>query len=183
MAIAPEGPYHTSMTNDQPSHELPPEAPGAAVKSIRRDELGRLVVCLEGRDEPLTDARVARCFPWSLPTCFISIRDKEGKEVTLLATLDELDETSRAVVEEELREKVLNPRILRIKEFKDEFGVASIHAETDRGDVTFQIRGRDDVRVLSPSRALFRDADGNTYEVADLHALDASSRKHLEPYF
>ena len=88
----------------------------------------------------MVDARVARCFPWSVPQAYVSIRNKEGKEVVLLKTLDELDEASRAIVQQELHDKVFNPKITRIVEHKSEFGVTSITAETDRGPVIFQIR-------------------------------------------
>jgi len=140
-------------------------------------------VQIDGRGEPIVDARVARCFPWSLPDYYIAIRDKEGKELALLRTLDELDSTSREVVREELADKIFNPKIRRITDHCNEFDVISITATTDRGEVTFQIRSRDDVRLLSDSRALFRDADGNTYELTDLKALDLASRKWLEDYF
>ncbi len=160
---------------------LPPGHPGK-VQSITRNEAGQLTVCLEGRDEPIPDARVARCFPWSLPETYISIRNKDGKEVALLKTLAELDPASRAIVQQELHDKVFNPRITRIVEHKTEFGVTSITAQTDRGPVTFQIRTRDDIRILSTTRLLFRDADGNTYEVADLLALDPASQEFLQNY-
>ena len=138
---------------------------------------------IDGRAEPVVDARVARCFPWSLPDYYVAIRDKEGKELALLATLDDLDAASRQVVREELADKVFNPKIHRITDHRNEFDVISITAQTDRGEVTFQIRSRDDVRMLSDTRALFRDADGNTYELTDLNALDPASRKWLEDYF
>jgi hypothetical protein len=32
-------------------------------------------------------------------------------------------------------------------------------------------------------RALFRDVDGNTYEVPDITALDAASQRYLQQYF
>jgi hypothetical protein len=100
----------------------------------------------------------------------------------LLTTLDDLDEASRAIIQQELRDKVFNPKITRIVEHSTEFGITSVTAETDRGPLIFQIRTRDDVRILSASRLLFRDADGNTYEVADVTALDAVSQKFLENY-
>ena len=83
----------------------------------------------------------------------------------------------------ELREKVFVPKIRRITKYTAEFEVVYISAETDRGEVTFQIRDRDDVRLLSPTRALFRDVDGNVYEVEDISILDHTSRKHLDQYF
>ena len=61
--------------------------------------------------------------------------------------------------------------------------MTEITAETDRGKVTFQIRSRDDVRMLSGTRALFKDVDGNTYEIPDLTALDRTSQHYLSQYF
>jgi hypothetical protein len=159
-----------------------PVAPGE-IESIVRNELRQLVVRLKGRSESIVDARVSRCFPWSLPDSYISLRTKEGKEITLLHTLGELDPASRKTVEQELGEKIFNPRILKVNEYRNEFGVVSISAHTDRGDVTFQIRSRDDIRFLSATRSLFRDADGNTFELPDLNALDPVSKKHLQEYF
>ena len=155
----------------------------ARIARIERDPAGQIIVHLEGSDEPIVDARVARCFPWSMPEEYVSVRNSDGKEIALLPSLKELDADSRKVVERELRDRVFNPKIQRVIECKNEFGVTSIRAETDRGEVTFQIRSRDDVRVLSATRALFRDADGNTYELEDLNALDATSRKHFLLYF
>jgi hypothetical protein len=66
---------------------------------------------------------------------------------------------------------------------RDEFNIVSLTAETDRGEVTFQVRSRDDIRYLSPTRALFRDPDGNTYELEDITQLDPASRKHLSHWF
>ncbi len=177
------------MTNNtQPAdpadngHACREKVPTPKIQAVTRNEMGQVLVRMAGVDEPIVDARIARCFPWSLPQAYISIRNKEGKEIVLLNSLDDLDEASREVVREELRDKVFNPKITRIVEHKTEFGVTSVTAETDRGRVIFQVRTRDDIRILSATRLLFRDADGNTYEVVDLTALDAPSRKFLENY-
>ena len=159
------------------------EATATARIRVERDPAGQVVVYLPGRDEPVQNARVARCFPWSFPHAYISMRGGDGKEIAFLKSLDELDPSSRAVVERELRDHVFNPRIRRVLNVKHEFGVTTIEAETDRGNVSFQVRSRDDVRLLSPTRALFRDADGNAYEVPDINALDRAGRKALEQYF
>ncbi|MCE5279103.1 MAG: DUF1854 domain-containing protein [Planctomycetaceae bacterium] len=166
------------------SHESRNDASDAiAIEGISRNGLGQIVVRLAGRSEPVVDARVCRCFPWSLPDQYISIRDKDGNEVVLLETLDALNGDWQTLLIEELRDKAFNPQIRKVLSHKTEFGVTSITAMTDRGEVIFQIRSREDVRVLSPRQALFRDADGNTYELADLNALDKTSRHHLSQYF
>lgn len=153
------------------------------IEQIERNAAGQLVVHLVGRDEPVVDAKVARCFPWSGPDGYISIRDAEGNELVLLKTLDEVGQASRRILDEELRDRIFNPKIIAITDHKSEFGVTSITAETDRGQVTFQIRGSDDIRILSPRRALLRDIDGNTYELVDVTALAPKARKFLERYF
>lgn len=149
---------------------------------LSRNAKGQVLLFREGHDA-VEDVRIARCFPWSLPEEYISIRDAKGKEVVLLRSLDDLDPASRTLALDELREKVFNPRITAVLDFKDEFGITSIRAKTDRGEVTFQIRSRDDIRMLGPARALFRDADGNTYELPDFDQLDPASRQKLSRYF
>lgn len=172
------------MAQMQTQLDSPPAGNGdGRITKVERDSAGMLVVHIDGKTEPVVDARVARCFPWSLPDQYISVRTKEGKEVVLLRDLSPLDTSSRQLVEEELRGRIFNPRIQEVVDYKEEFGVTSITARTDRGEVTFQIRSRDDVRVISATRALFRDADGNTYELHDVAALDAASRKKLQQYF
>lgn len=157
--------------------------PPVCVKRIERNEAGQLVVKLDGDADPIVDARLARCFPWSLPDTYISIRGADGHEIAMLKALDELDPASREVATDELRDKIFAPKIKRILRCRHEFDTSSITAETDRGTVIFQVRSRDDVRHLSPTRALFRDVDGNTYELLDLTRLDPASQKHLHRYF
>jgi len=162
--------------NPQVDRQVKPER-------IERKPTGELVLHLAGNDKPIEDVRIARCFPWSIPECYISIRGPDGKEIVLLRRIDDLDQASRRIVQEELTDKVFNPRIRAILEYKREFDIIRIKASTDRGEVIFQIRTRDDVRIISDSRALFRDVDGNTYELEDVNQLDSASRKHLREFF
>jgi catechol 2,3-dioxygenase-like lactoylglutathione lyase family enzyme len=181
-ASAPPSAAAVPVASAAPPAASLPVAPGD-IESVARNELRQLVIRLKGKGEAIVDARVARCFPWSLPGQYVSLRTKEGKEIALFKTLEELDGAGRRIVEEELADKTFNPKILRVIDYRNEFGVVSMSAETDRGKVSFQIRSRDDIRHLSPTRALFRDADGNTYELADLAALDPVSQKWLGEYF
>ena len=153
------------------------------VTRIERDAGGQLVVRLAGGETPVTDAKLTRYFPWSMPDACVSVRTDQGREVAVLTDLDELDPDSRETLESELHDKVFNPKLLRILEYRHEFGISYIKAETDRGQVTFQFRGRHDIRLLSPTRALIRDVDSNTYELPDFSRLDPTSRRYLQRYF
>jgi Domain of unknown function (DUF1854) len=148
---------------------------------VRRNGRGDLEAELDGKTT--VNIRVARCFPWTLEGELISLHDKDGKEIALLERLDGLDAASRGEIQQELRDRVFVPKITRITSHKAEFDIISISALTDRGEVQFQIRSRDDVNILSNRRALFRDVDGNMYEIEDIHSLDKASQRHLERYF
>jgi len=162
--------------------DAPRRLAAGSIAAVRRTASGSLVIQEAGTGRTIEDVRFVRCFPWSFPQEFIGVLDQDGREIALLDSLEELAPDVRAAIEEELRDKAFHPRVSRIVERKVEFGVASITAETDRGPVTFQVRSRDDVRMLAPNHLLLRDADGTTYEVADIEALDARSRKLLQEY-
>ncbi len=174
----------TNVTTVDPATDAAGDAAtdAGSVAKVERDEVGKLVVHMTGLAKPIVDAKVVRYFPWSLPDAYISIRD-DGREVIMLKTLDELDEVSRAIVVKELADKIFNPKILQVLQVKREFGISSISAVTDRGEIYFQFHGRDDVRLLSPTRALFRDVDGNTFELPDITETDAVTQKLLRRYF
>lgn len=160
---------------------LPPALDGQDrwLRELSRNAKGELVAHFDGADEPAVDVRIARCFPWSLPESLISVRDKDGKELVLLETLEHLPQSTRELIEGELRDKLFAPRINRILSHEDRFGIVTIEADTDRGEVKFQLRHRDDVRVLSATRCVFQDVDGNIYEVRDLRKLDPASQRFV----
>jgi len=170
---------------DRQRDDNPPGGFGDSPRVIRieRGAAGQVVAHLAGVDEPAVDVKLVRYFPWSMPDAYVSIRTAEGKELAVLTDLGTLDPASREVVESELHNKAFNPKILRILKYSHEFGITSIKAETDRGEVIFQFRGRHSIRLLSPTRALFRDVDNNTYELPDFNSLDATSQRYLQRYF
>ena len=72
------------------------------------------------------------------------------------------------------------PRITAIYEIEDAHGAARWEVETDRGYRLFDIRDREDVKVIESRRVLLQDADGNRYEVEDIHELDERSQRLLD---
>ena len=171
-------------TNDKPTRDAAEVALDAfRIRTLERNAKDQIVAHIEGSDEPVVDVHIRRYFPWSDPEEYFSIRNADGKELAMLRTLHELDPGSREIAEAELAHKVFNPKITRVLSHKREFGLTTMVAETDRGSVTVQFNSREDVRILSPTRGLIRDINGNTLEVPNLHEMDAVSQRFLQRYF
>jgi hypothetical protein len=50
----------------------------------------------------------------------------------------------------------------------------------DGGYRAFDVRDREDVRVFGGARVLLQDADGDRFEIDDIHELDDRSRRLLD---
>jgi len=146
---------------------------------IWQDEFRRLHVEIDGETE-YVDVKPARPFPISGAADLVSFLDHDDKEVLLLRDPAGLDPESRLVVEEEIGRAYFVPKITYIHDVEDSHGAARWEVETDRGYRVFDVRDREDVRVLGGRRVLLQDADGNRFEVEDLTLLDERSRRLLD---
>lgn len=148
--------------------------------ALERDIRGRLVLHRPG--QPPIGVRPVRLFPLSFPDGYIALLDHDDKEVLVIRDAGELDLRARQALQDELERAYLLPRIERVLDIQEEFGVLHWHVITDRGERRFDMRGRDEVQTLTPTRFLVRDIDGNRFEVADLHALDRWSQHLLDAH-
>ena len=146
---------------------------------IWRDPFRRLHVEVEGEAEHV-DVRPAPVFPVSGTANYVSFLDGEDKEVLLLRNPEGLDPDSLRVLREELARAYFVPKITRILLIEDSHGAARWEVETDRGYRVFDVRDREDVRVIGGRRILLQDADGNRFEIEDAAQLDERSRKLLD---
>ena len=143
------------------------------------DEFGYLKVVIQN-DGEYTKVKVLRCFPFSDPHRFIAFKDQDNQEIGLLEDATSLDRESRNVLERELEKSYFIPRITRVRDINDKFGVPKWDVETDRGHRVFELKSRQDIHSLGRGRVLIKDIDGNRYEIADRHTLDGQSRVLLE---
>src|SRR3990172_8226594 len=67
--------------------------------TLERRADGRLWAARGGAARPVC---VLRCFPWSEPVRFVSLRDDDENEVALVADPAKLDDQSRSALEAEL---------------------------------------------------------------------------------
>ena len=146
---------------------------------IYRNELDDLAV--EFPDGSKYEKAKAMCaFPLSNPSIFIVLRDKEDNEIGLIESIKELKSESKKVLEEELQKSYYIPEITRITNLEEKFGVSQWEVETNKGTRTFNVKNREEVRLLSSGRVLIKDADGNRYEIPDYKKLNAKSIAYLE---
>ncbi len=146
---------------------------------LTRDERGRLTLHRPGA-EPVCPVRLARCFPWTAPEEYLSIRDKDGAEVHLLATRAGLDPATAALIAEELAAQEFFPRITRVDAVDDRFDVMVWNVETDRGPFELQVEHAEDIRLREDGRVTFKDHAGGTFIVDDIARLDPRSRRLIE---
>lgn len=124
--------------------------------------------------------RLAGSYPLSAPDRFICFFDSDDNYLGLLRSSADLEDVTRALIEEELTRRYFLPQIMAVGRVVVGNGMISWDVETDRGPHHFDMRDRDDVRLVAGNRLLIIDADGNRYEVPDYSRLDSRSRGILE---
>jgi hypothetical protein len=122
---------------------------------------------------------VARCFPWSEPTRFVSLRDREDEEFALVREPAELDSRSRRALESCLAEAGFVLEIVGIDTCEEEVEIRRWEVRTRQGPRAFQTRRDEWPREMSGGGLLIRDVAGDLFYVPDTAALDRRSRELL----
>lgn len=134
------------------------------------------------RDGESRVVRVARCFPWSAPGRFISLRDDRRREFLMIADPAELDELSRATLEEALVEADFVLDIDAIDAVDEEIEIRCWQVRTRQGARRFQTRRDDWPRPVPGGGVLIRDVAGDLFRIASPATLDAKSRRLLDAF-
>jgi hypothetical protein len=141
---------------------------------ISRNSLGELVLEREG-EEPRV-VKPVRALPITDPAHWIGLMDEKGKQVHMVRSLKELDPDSQEVLSQELDQAYFLPKVRRIHQINEEYGVLRLDVETDKGPRTFEVRTREHIRFLPEGRVILRDLDGNRYEIPRMADLDTHSQ-------
>ena len=124
-----------------------------------------------------------RLFPVSDATIYITLLDKEGREVAIIRSINDLSAESKAIIEASLSEYYLVPTITRVISIADKYGTLHWTVETDRGVREFDIRNRThDIKLQSDGCVRVRDWDDNRYIIPDYRKLDKHSKNQLMAY-
>ena len=165
-AMAPRRDSRRAQTNSEHCTAL----------SVGRTPDGQLAASKDGVTTPV---RVCRCFPWSEPAKFISLRDEKENEIALIEKLADLDPQSRAVVEVALAEAGFVLQIERIEAADEVFEIRAWKVQTKQGPRTFQTALDEWPREISSGGYLIRDISGDLFHIANPEAMDDKSQKIL----
>ena len=123
-------------------------------------------------------------FPFSNTTMFITLLDKDEKEIGFVRDLEELNEDSAKALQACFSEYYMIPKIDQIIAISEKYSSIKWTVKTDRGTVSFRIRNRQsDIKNLyGTTRVLIRDSNDNRYEIPDYTKLDQHSKYLLFPY-
>ncbi len=144
--------------------------------TLERRADGQLWADLDGEERAV---RVHRCFPWSEPERFLSLRDTDNEEFALVESVEELGTGSRRVLEEALVEAGFVLQVTGITDVHEEVEIRIWKVETRQGERTFQTRLDEWPTQLSGGGIVIKDVAGDLYHVADPGSMDDRSRKWL----
>jgi hypothetical protein len=169
MAIA-------GAVKDHRTARRPAPRRGAPDLRLERRADGQLWASIGGTHTKVT---VLRCFPWSEPTRFVSLRDRDEEEVALIRDASDLDSSSREALELSLVEAGFVFEIEAILDLEEEIEIRSWVVHTQQGSRRFQTPRDEWPRELPDGGLLIRDVAGDLFRIADPEALDDRSQKHL----
>ncbi|MBI1334073.1 MAG: DUF1854 domain-containing protein [Armatimonadetes bacterium] len=152
---------------------------GGDIQIRRRPDSLFLDCTVEGKD--VANVHLVRAFPLSEPKKMISVRDMEQKEIGVIEDLDELDEASRKLADDELDRRYFTPAITKINSLKNDASMWKFDVETTRGHSDFYVRNwRDNAHELTSGRWQITSVDGGRYEILNLDELDDRSQMLIE---
>lgn len=152
-----------------------PSLHGAALR-LERGVDGKL--WLHGQ-EGASPVDVVRCFPWTEPHRFLSLRDAEGRERAFVRDTGELDSASRAALDATLRRSSFVFQVLEILSVAEDFELRSWRVRTAQGERSFQTALDAWPRALPGGSLVLEDVHGDLYRVPAPAELDRNSRKLL----
>ena len=123
-------------------------------------------------------------FPFDMPEEFISVLDKDQKEIGIIRALDKLSEATQKILRAELSRKYYSPRITRIYSVKERYGFSYWRVDLENTkDFSFTVQDTYRSMLKIDAEHIFIvDVDGNRYEIPSVEQLDRASYKKIELY-
>lgn len=119
---------------------------------------------------------VSRCFPWTAPDHFFSLRDSSGKERAFIEDPGGLPPEARAALDSALALPVFLFEIRKLARIWIDIELRTWDVETAQGPRRFQTEMDAWPEALPDGSWLVRDVSGDLYRVPPAPKLDPASR-------
>lgn len=131
--------------------------------------------------------QLRRAMPDRNPSEFISVADRESKEIGIIHALSDLSGDQLRIVADELNRRYYCPEIVAVKSVRDKLGYVYMEMEVFAGGERHERSAaindvNKNIRMLGLNRLIIFDVDGNRFIINELDKLDKKSLRRLEPY-
>lgn len=148
---------------------------------LSRNALGRLIfTAADG--EVHENVVPVRAFPIRAPEQGIALVSQDGHELAWIDRLEDLPAELAALIGDELATREFMPEIRRIKGVSTYATPSTWTVETDRGEVSFVLKGEEDIRRIVGPTLLVADSHGINYLIRDQYDMDRGSKKILDRF-
>jgi hypothetical protein len=142
--------------------------------AVERRTDGRLWVANGGQAVPV---KLVRCFPWSAPERYLSLRDDDDREVLFVDDPAELDPASREVLAEALHTAGFVHEVTAVEALVDDVEIRHWKVRTRQGARQFQTALEAWPREVPGGGLLVEDVAGDLYRIPPPAELDPRSRR------
>ncbi|EJW14895.1 DUF1854 domain-containing protein [Paenibacillus alvei] len=150
--------------------------------SFRHTEGG--VLELKEEDNVIPEVSIYRAFPFSHAECYLSVRDRDGKEIGIVQELQQLDMNSQAAIQLELKRRYFIPKVNTIVSIREKNNVWKWDVLTDRGSLRFELETLHEHVQPSPDGGMILiDSFGRRCIVPPASELDDGSKRWLNRLF
>ena len=149
--------------------------------SLSRNAYGKLILSKDG-EEVFEGVSPVRAFPIQSPLAGISLVTGDGREVAWIDQLDDLTESARLLILEELEGREFMPEISKIISVTSFATPCTWTVSTDRGQTDFVLKGDEDIRRIGRASLLITDNHGIQFLIRDMFEIDKHSRKILDRF-
>ncbi len=164
--------------------EVEPDIEVRVLKSARFLKMPDGTIVLIWNDQAIPVGKVLRALPISDPWRYLLVYDQEGNEIGIVEDFAELDQTSQAILREELERHYHIPKIRRVLKVErlQKTGHTRWSVETDEGPKEFVVAGSEHIYTSRYPRIFLVDEEGQRYEIPNFERLDPRSRRIAAPF-
>lgn len=147
--------------------------------TLERRVDGKLWLMRDGAEAPVD---IVRCFPWTEPGRFLSLRDGKGVELAFVSEITELDARSQRALGPGLARSGFVLEVVAVSNVEEDFELRSFVVETREGQRRFQTALDAWPRLLEDGSLVLEDVYGDLYRIAEPSRLDRRSVELMRPF-